>query len=251
MLPGFGSGWMETGSGKTKPPMAGVADFTPNSRNLHPAFTRVPEGIGVSSRNFRRPVPLRFMTTALTTTLLILFAILPPVLLAVRAFLPSRMPWWGLLTILLLLGEGFILAAAMLNETPETGAAKVFALFFGWLYALLWFLPWLLVYGVIQGVRRWRSDKAAGIPGAGRALLRSQLPVILILVGIGLFLGGFVYDVFFAGIPYPDPTPEMQARHELHSGIASAIRWTGAAVFLSGPMTGFARWLQGRVSNAA
>ncbi|MBM3883601.1 MAG: hypothetical protein FJ387_28495 [Verrucomicrobia bacterium] len=59
------------------------------------------------------------------------------------------------------LGWALALVAAMLRETPDTGAAKVFALFFGWAYALLvWFLPWLFIYGIIQVVRRrWAERK--------------------------------------------------------------------------------------------
>lgn len=180
------------------------------------------------------------MIGIVSTVLLLLFAALPPSLLGLRLFRPARMPWWLLATILLLLGELLILAVAMLNETSDGGAPKVFALFFGWLYALLAALPWLLLYGIVQGVRCWRSDKAAGF-SSGRALVR-QLPLILVVCGLALFLGGFLYDMEFAGIPYQDPTPEMQARYNLHSDLASVIRWTGAVVFLSGPVAAFVRW---------
>ena len=181
------------------------------------------------------------MVSTVTAILLALFAALPPTLLGFRVFRPSRMPWWALTAILIILGEILIVAVAMLNETPDGGAAKVFALFCGWLYALLWVLPWLLVYGLIQGVRRWRWNRTAGLPRPGLRVAVDHMPLLLIALGIVLFLGGFVYDVFCAGIPYQDPTPEMSARYDFHSQIASAIRWIGVIVFLSGPVVGIAR----------
>jgi hypothetical protein len=79
-----------------------------------------------------------------------LFLCLPFLVLLVRAARPRRMPWWATLAIPIIVGWVLVLGAAMAGETPEGGAAKVFALFFGWAYALAWFLPWLIVYGVIQ-----------------------------------------------------------------------------------------------------
>lgn len=82
------------------------------------------------------------------------FAVLPLVVLGLRAARPERMPWWPACLLSVLLGWALILATAMLSETPENGAGKVFALFFGWAYVVVWFVPWLLVYGVIQLFRR-------------------------------------------------------------------------------------------------
>ena len=45
---------------------------------------------------------------------------------------------------------------------------------------------------------------------------------------------GVVYDVVFAGIPYPDPTPEMAAAYARHAGVAATIRWVGLGVVLAG-----------------
>lgn len=64
---------------------------------------------------------------------------------------------------------------------------------------------------------------------------------ILVLVGLLVVFGGFVYDVIFAGIPYQDPTPEMSARYSWHSGIASMIRWFGASLLLLGAVSVGAR----------
>jgi hypothetical protein len=52
-------------------------------------------------------------------------------------------------------------------------------------------------------------------------------PIVLLVLGITIIFIGFVYDVLFAGIPYPDPTPALQARYEFHSRIASMIRRAG------------------------
>jgi hypothetical protein len=57
---------------------------------------------------------------------------------------------------------------------------------------------------------------------------------MLIAAGLFLFIGGFIYDVIFAGIPYQDPTPEMLARYNHHSRIASTIQLSGVGVFLFG-----------------
>jgi hypothetical protein len=54
--------------------------------------------------------------------------------------------------------------------------------------------------------------------------------------GIGIFIvmSGFVYDVVFAGIPYQDLTPELQARYDFHSSVAGSLYTTGGLVFLLG-----------------
>lgn len=59
-------------------------------------------------------------------------------------------------------------------------------------------------------------------------------PVILIYLGGFLLLGGAIYNVMFAGIPYQDPTPEMSARYAHHARIASVICRLGLGVFLVG-----------------
>ncbi len=52
--------------------------------------------------------------------------------------------------------------------------------------------------------------------------------------GLGLIITGFAYDVLFAGIPYQDPTPELQATWEFHKGVADLFYRTGGLVFLVG-----------------
>lgn len=54
------------------------------------------------------------------------------------------------------------------------------------------------------------------------------------LGGLALVVGGFLYDVLFAGIPYQDPTPAMQQRYDFDSGVASYIEMTGAVMVICG-----------------
>ena len=74
-------------------------------------------------------------------------------------------------------------------------------------------------------------------------------PVMLIAVGFLLLLGGFIYDVMFAGIPYQDPTPELAADYARHARIASAIRRLGVGVFVFGALSGSIRWMARRMRS--
>jgi hypothetical protein len=68
-------------------------------------------------------------------------------------------------------------------------------------------------------------------------------PIIIILLGITIIFIGFVYDVLFAGIPYQDPTPALQASYDFHAQIASIIRWSGVGIFLMGGIGGIIKRL--------
>ena len=72
------------------------------------------------------------------------------------------------------------------------------------------------------------------------------LPWGFLLLGLGIFLAGFVYDVIFAGIPYQDPTPELAARYAFHAGVAKAIRLVGGVVSLGGLLALAARFILSR-----
>ena len=63
-----------------------------------------------------------------------------------------------------------------------------------------------------------------------RVIKTIGLPVI----GFGIVLTGFVYDVMFAGIPYQDPTPELQARYNFHSSVAGLFYKAGGILLLIG-----------------
>jgi hypothetical protein len=56
----------------------------------------------------------------------------------------------------------------------------------------------------------------------------------LAVLGLLIVLAGFAYDVLFAGIPYQDPSPELQARYDFHSSIAGLFYKTGGIVLLVG-----------------
>ena len=77
--------------------------------------------------------------------------------------------------------------------------------------------------------------------------MKHYWPLILAAAGLALVLGGFIYDVLFAGIPYQDPTPEMSARYAHHAHIASVMGWLGAAVILSGALAWIIRSIVRRI----
>lgn len=54
------------------------------------------------------------------------------------------------------------------------------------------------------------------------------------MLGIVIVLSGLVYDVMFAGIPYQDPTPELQASYSFHASVAGIIYRTGEIVLVVG-----------------
>lgn len=99
------------------------------------------------------------MNDALSLACLVGLAVLPLVVLGLRAARPGIMPWWAVFSIVVGLGWGLVLAGAMLKETTQGGAGHVGALFFGWALVLIWFSPWLLVYAIIQLFRRHRARR--------------------------------------------------------------------------------------------
>ena len=104
----------------------------------------------------------------LTIVLITLFLLLPPAVVALRFFRPKKAPWGVAFAVVIVAQWAIVLGAAMLNETPETGAAKVFALFFGWAYGLAWSTLWFGGYGVLQFIRAKRSmnGEEAGSDGS-------------------------------------------------------------------------------------
>lgn len=66
-------------------------------------------------------------------------------------------------------------------------------------------------------------------------------PLILIAAGLFLLVGGFIYDVMFAGIPFQDPTPEMSARYAQQAQIGATICWLGVGVFAFGLLSSIVR----------
>lgn len=53
-----------------------------------------------------------------------------------------------------------------------------------------------------------------------------------IIGGMLLIVGGFMYDVIFAGIPYQDPTAQMTQKYNFHQTVAETIKLTGLVILL-------------------
>lgn len=64
--------------------------------------------------------------------------------------------------------------------------------------------------------------------------LRWVLPVAVVALGVTLAAVGFAYDLAFAGLPYQDPTPALQARWRFHARVATAIELSGVGVLALG-----------------
>ena len=117
------------------------------------------------------------MNEAYYTTSMALFFAAAPLLIVVRLAKPKRMPWWLFSILAALLGWVFsnlavffyyehlhdlLVRAGGINGAPEElieewqsdGAKRVFALLFGWLYGLIYLVPWLFVYCVYRMVQR-------------------------------------------------------------------------------------------------
>ena len=109
------------------------------------------------------------------------FLILPPVLLGLRWFRPTRFPWRRVLLLNALVGWALFNGlvhfraarwAQSLRENasaPPTefsqawmdGQPQRMALYLGWAYAMGWACPWLMAYGSWQQ-HRGREKTAAG-----------------------------------------------------------------------------------------
>ena len=74
------------------------------------------------------------------------------------------------------------------------------------------------------------SRKNAKEEGVGRRFTLVALPFIGALVVVG----GFAYDIAFAGIPYQDPTPDLQARYTFHRSVAGWMYKSGAILLVGG-----------------
>jgi hypothetical protein len=61
-----------------------------------------------------------------------------------------------------------------------------------------------------------------------------------LLLGLCICAAGFMYDLLYAGIPYQDPPPALQADYNVHASIAAAIETIGLLVMAVGAV-----WLIG------
>jgi hypothetical protein len=64
--------------------------------------------------------------------------------------------------------------------------------------------------------------------------MRKNLAAIIMASGAVLIFAGLAYDLAFAGLPFQDPTPEMQENWLYHKRVANWITLSGGAVFLVG-----------------
>jgi hypothetical protein len=113
---------------------------------------------------------------------LLAFLALPIILLIVRATRPRVMRWWLLIMLLSIVGwllvnstvhfyyaylddllrsYGDQAPLSLLERRAADGAKLVFALFFGWAYGLIYFIPWVLFYAVIQASRHYYETRRA------------------------------------------------------------------------------------------
>jgi hypothetical protein len=76
-------------------------------------------------------------------------------------------------------------------------------------------------------------------------------PLLVMAAGVGIFMFGFLYDVLYAGIPYPDPTPELAAKYAWHSRIAGNFYLLGVATVGLGTIAGIVRVVVRRRCGAA
>ena len=104
------------------------------------------------------------------------FLALPIILLIVRATRPRLMRWWLLIMLLSVVGWLLVNSTVhfyyaylddllrpygdhapldLLERRAADGAKLVFALFFGWAYGLIYFIPWVLLYTIIQASHRY------------------------------------------------------------------------------------------------
>ena len=66
-----------------------------------------------------------------------------------------------------------------------------------------------------------------------------------IVAGFALIALGFVYDIMFAGIPFQDPTPALQAQYASDAAIARMIELCGVCLVGLGLVIVLVRRLRG------
>jgi hypothetical protein len=68
--------------------------------------------------------------------------------------------------------------------------------------------------------------------------MKRWLPFVILgamaVFGMVVVVAGFIYDIKFAGFPYQDPTPEMQAKWRQNADIAATIMYSGITLVLLG-----------------
>ncbi len=70
-------------------------------------------------------------------------------------------------------------------------------------------------------------------------------PRTIAAAGMLLFIGGLIYSIVFAGIPYQDPTPQMYATWKFHQQIGDSLMLAGLVLLAGGLLLGLARKIAG------
>jgi hypothetical protein len=73
--------------------------------------------------------------------------------------------------------------------------------------------------------------------------MRRFWPFGLVAIGMSLLLGGFAWNIMFAGIPYQDPPPELAARYAWHARFSATLGWIGILALVSGLVAAVVRRL--------
>jgi hypothetical protein len=73
--------------------------------------------------------------------------------------------------------------------------------------------------------------------------MRTRAPFLLLACGVALIVAGFAYDLSFAGLPYQDPTPQMQERWLFHKRVAEMMIMPGLVLLGVGAAWSAARWI--------
>lgn len=82
---------------------------------------------------------------------------LPLAVLVMRAKWPQWMPWLLAFPVVAVVGWACLIGLSFSDDisTDEAAASGGFvAVFFGWAYSLLWFMLWVIGYGIVQYLRR-------------------------------------------------------------------------------------------------
>lgn len=57
--------------------------------------------------------------------------------------------------------------------------------------------------------------------------------LVAFLLGLSLIIAGFIYALFFAGIPFQDPTPAQSRNYDFHHKISNIVVSLGLFLFIS------------------
>ena len=81
---------------------------------------------------------------------------LPLAVLVIRGFWPQRMPWGRAFLIVAVVGWALaigLVASDDISIGEPAASAGITAVVAGWAYSLIWFIPWLCGYGILQNFR--------------------------------------------------------------------------------------------------